>query len=108
MVGGGSFEALKLENCEVSSNGGSGPEDDFIVYGLDPIRSKISASELRFNDIATRLRELGLCSGCTDNVAMLYIEKPKSRCAIVAQSALEGNPDALRELQQNPDYCTYR
>jgi len=54
-----------------------------------------------------RFSDMGLCSACADNVAQHYTKKPNSRCGKLAKQALEGNPQAVEELQSFPSYCTW-
>jgi hypothetical protein len=108
-IGGDLLEALKLTNCRVAQ----APypttygDDDNITYGLEPIRSKIAAALLRYDDLDNKFLEMGLCSACADNVAQFYLKQPDSQCANLARSALEGNPDALQTLQGDPSYCIW-
>jgi hypothetical protein len=50
---------------------------------------------------------MGLCMACADNVAQWYVQRPTSRCGMLAKHALEGDPDAVKELQPFPSYCTW-
>lgn len=50
---------------------------------------------------------MGLCSACSDNIAMFYTKNPESPCGKLAKKALEGNPDAVKTLQDYPEYCTW-
>ena len=106
-VGGDLLEALRLTNCKVASQP-SFDDGENLIYDLEPVRSKIPAPALRFDDLDNRFLQLGLCSACASNVAEWYIEQPESRCSKLARAALEGNPDATRQLQEFPDYCTWR
>jgi hypothetical protein len=51
--------------------------------------------------------DMGLCMACADNVAQWYVQRPTSRCGMLAKHALEGDPDAGKELQTFPSYCTW-
>jgi hypothetical protein len=99
-----SYQALRLTNCTIDGK----DQGDFFDYGLIQERSSIPPAELRYDDVDGRLRELGLCSACADNVARFLTEKPRSRCGILAQQALEGNQEALGTLSQQPNYCQFR
>lgn len=55
-----------------------------------------------------RFLDMGLCSACADNVAQYYTRQPDSKCGKLAKQALEGNLDAIDELQSFPDYCTWK
>lgn len=105
-VGGDLLEALKLTNCKVSDQA---PYDDGedLIYDVEPIRSLVPHEVLRYDDLDNQLLAMGLCSACADNVAQYYLKQPNSRCAVLAKSALEGNPDALATLRGNPDYCVW-
>jgi hypothetical protein len=52
-----------------------------------------------------KFSEMGLCAACADNVARWYVEQPNSRCGLLAKHALEGDPDAVKELLTFPSYC---
>lgn len=100
--------ALKLINCRVASKPVSAlPDDDSITYEVLPIREKVSKPELRRDDLEKRFLQLGLCSSCADNVAQYYVAQPNSQCAVLAKRALEGDPDALKTLQEPPSYCVW-
>lgn len=51
---------------------------------------------------------MGLCNSCADNVAQWYTKKPNSKCGSLAKQALEGNPNAVSELQSFPSYCEWK
>lgn len=51
---------------------------------------------------------MGLYPIIADNVAQFYTKKPNSKCGKLAKQALEGNPDAISELQSDPSYCTWK
>jgi hypothetical protein len=55
-----------------------------------------------------RFSDIGLCSACADNVAQHYTKKPNSKCGKLAKQALEGNPNAIDELQSFPSYCEWK
>ena len=107
MIGNGKFQALKMTNCTVDVQGLQEPNDDFIYYGVTPVRAKINPTKLRMDDLDNKFLAMGLCTSCADNVAQFYINKPQSQCAVLAKGALEGNPDALTQLQDNPQFCKY-
>jgi hypothetical protein len=52
--------------------------------------------------------EMGACSACADNIAQYYSNSPDSRCGKLAQQALDGNRDAIKELITFPDYCKWK
>lgn len=52
--------------------------------------------------------EMGACNACADNIAQYYAKRPDSPCAKLAKKALEGNPQAIRELVAFPDYCRWK
>jgi len=95
-VGGDQLEALRLTNCQVVK--GKPPYDDgqYLTYEVEPIRTKVSPALLRYDDLDNKFLQMGLCSACADNVAQYYLKQPNSRCAKLARSALDGNPDATR------------
>ncbi len=51
---------------------------------------------------------MGLYPIDADNIAMYYTKKPSSRCGVLAKQALEGNPEAISKLKEQPDYCTWK
>jgi hypothetical protein len=106
-VGGDLLETLRLTNCRVVEKQPAFTDDEFLVYEVEPIRTKVSPALLRYDDLDNRFLQLGLCSACADNVTQFYMNQPASRCASLARAALEGNPDALRTLQSDPPYCTW-
>ena len=108
-VGDNLLLALKMTNCKPSTEAYNedGIEPDEIVYGVEVIRSVIPKDQMRREDVKNRLLEIGLCSACADNVAQYYTAEPKSQCAQLARSALEGNPESTRKLQEDPEYCTW-
>lgn len=55
-----------------------------------------------------KFSDMGLCSACSDNVAQYYTKAPNSKCGKLAKQALEGNPNAIEELQSFPSYCTWK
>ena len=102
-----SVEALRLINCKIGAEVWYDDENE-ITYRVDVVRSRNSSFVLKFDDLENRLLGLGLCNACADNVAQYYIKRPRSRCAILAGRALEGNPDALAALREMPFYCQWR
>jgi hypothetical protein len=52
--------------------------------------------------------EMGACSACADNIAQYYSKNPESRCGKLAQQALDGNQDAIKDLVAFPDYCKWK
>ena len=109
-VGDDLLLALKMTNCKPSSKtyGTAFSDPDFLIYEVDVIRSRIPANAMRREDVKNRLLTMGLCSACADNVAQYYTAAPRSQCAELARSALEGNPEAARTLQEPPPYCTWQ
>lgn len=55
-----------------------------------------------------KFEDMGLCNACADNVAQHYTKKPSSKCGKLAKQALEGNLNAIEELQSSPDYCIWK
>jgi hypothetical protein len=104
-INGQRVEALRLTNCRVG--GQVSDTADETIYSVDVIREKNSPEALRIDDLDNRFLEMGLCSACADNVAVYYVRKPASQCAALARQALEGNPDAVKQLRNNPPYCQY-
>ena len=109
-VGDDMLLALKMTNCKPSATAyeRDGLEPDEVVYGLDVVRSRIPRDQMRREDVKNRMLSMGLCSACADNVAQFYTAAPKSQCAQLARSALEGNPESARALQESPPYCTWQ
>lgn len=54
-----------------------------------------------------KFEEMGLCSACADNVAQHYTQMPNMKCGKLAKEALEGDPNAIEELQSFPSYCVW-
>jgi hypothetical protein len=55
-----------------------------------------------------RFLDMGLCQACADNVAQWYVQRPTSRCGMLAKHSLEGDPDAIKEVKTFPSYCTWK
>ena len=108
-VGDDLLLALKMTNCRPSAD--AVPDDafepDLITYPVDVIRSRIPAAAMRREDVKNQMLAMGLCSACADNVAEYYTTAPTSKCADLARSALEGNPEAAEKISGMPDYCVY-
>ncbi len=105
--GGGCYpaEALNLTNCTVNKSKPNFEDAYEVSYSLDVIRSKVPPAILRQNDVELKLLELGMCNVCADNAAAFYVKMPASRCAKLVLQALEGDPAAIAELKDAPDYC---
>ena len=106
--GGGCYPAtaLRLTNCTIDKSKPQFVDDTETSYGLDLIRSKIPPDALRQNDVELKLLDLGMCNACADNAAAFYVKMPASRCAKLVRQALEGNPTAVSNLEDMPDYCS--
>lgn len=106
--GGGCYpaEALRLTNCRVDKSKPNYEDGDERTYGLILIRSKVPPAVLRQNDVELKLLDLGMCNACADNAAAFYVKMPASRCAKLVRRALEGDPTAIENLKNTPDYCT--
>lgn len=103
-------EALKLLNCKI---GEAWPKEDFedpkvTIYGLKVNRSKNPPQTIKQYDLTNQLEKLGLVPIVADNAAQFYIHKPASKCARLTKSVLEGDPNALQELESFPDYCGWQ
>jgi hypothetical protein len=107
-VGDDLLLALKMTNCKPSAHAYNDDRgSDEIIYDVDVIRSVIPKDKMRREDVKNRLLDMGLCSACADNIAQYYTVQPKSQCAQLARSALEGNPESTRKLLDGPEYCTW-
>ena len=104
-VGGHDIPVLKLENCKIGKEDGS--DEDRQSYDVDVVRTAVPKVALRREDVENQFLKMGLCSACADNVSQFYVKKPNSQCAVLAKSALEGNPDAVRELSAGPVFCEW-
>lgn len=62
----------------------------------------------RYSFSYSKLMLMGLCTACAGNVAHFYANEPESDCGVLATLALEGDPNAISELQADspPAYCT--
>jgi hypothetical protein len=98
-------EALRLTNCKIGARDSFDDPDD-IFYAVDVIRSAISPERLKIDDVDNRLLQIGLCSACAGNAAYLYVTRPISKCAQIVRAALEGNPDAVATLNDDPNSCS--
>lgn len=80
------------------------------VEAIKEALSKNKRSEIgqSYGDSREKFSEMGLCSACADNVAQYYTKKPKSQCGKLAKQALEGNSNAVSELQSFPSYCEWK
>lgn len=106
--GGGCYpaEALRLTNCMVAKSKPAYEDGDERSYGLILIRSKVPPTVLRQNDVELKLLDLGMCNACADNAAAFYVKMPASRCANLVRRGLEGDPPAIKQLKDSPDFCT--
>lgn len=79
------------------------------VEGIKEAIGKTGRSEAgqSYGHSRQKFSEMGLCSACADNVAQYYTKKPASPCGTLAKRALEGNPQAIKELQAFPSYCQW-
>lgn len=69
--------------------------------------STITYTNADYQQSLTSLKSFDLCNSCADNVAQYMSQKPKSKCNILAQQALLNLPEAKRELEEFPEYCTW-
>ncbi len=106
MVNGKTVEAIRMTNCRPNMSSGIKDANE-TVYDVEIIRSQVPAPMLRRADVERKFSEMGLCSACSDNVTQYYVNQPKSQCAMLAKRALEGDPDATKQLQDNPPYCVW-
>ena len=67
-----------------------------------------SSAERSYGSSKEQFIGMGLCMACGDNVAQWYVQRPTSRCGMLAKNALEGHLDAVKELQTFPLYCTWQ
>ena len=105
---GRKVEALRLTNCKIGAAEppfAGLPDDGTVSYDVTVVRSKNSASDLRYDDIDNALLNIGMCSACASNAAELYIRSPASKCGSNVADALAGDRAAIEALQKNPDYC---
>ena len=101
---GAKVEVLRLTNCKIGKRDEwDDPEE--IFYNVDVLKSALSETEQKIDELDNKLLDLGLCSACASNVAHLYVRQPQSRCAALTRKALGGDAQALETLKQNPDYC---
>jgi hypothetical protein len=107
VVNGRNVEALRLTNCKVGKRDPYDDTDD-VLYSVDVVRTKVAPERLRIDDVDSRLLELGLCSACAGNAAYFYVKRAASPCANLVRQTLEGNPDALKRLAGNPEFCRSR
>ena len=91
-------EALRLVNCSIRRAAQPSPYAKDPEFELVLDRSKVAAPTLRYNDIDTRLLQLGMCNACADGAANEYLRHPQSACSQTVRSALEGSPDAAEDL----------
>ena len=101
---GHQVEALHLTNCKVGARDTYDDPDD-VFYAVDVIRTAVSPEMLKIDDLDNRLLQIGLCSACAAEAAHLYVTRPASQCAGVVKQALEGNPDAVEALNNDPQIC---
>jgi hypothetical protein len=98
-------EALHLTNCKIGKRD-DWDDPDEIFYNMDVLKSGLTDTDLKIDELDNKLLDLGLCSACAANVAHLYVHEPQSRCAALTRSALGGDAQALETLKAFPDYCT--
>jgi hypothetical protein len=101
---GAKVEVLRLTNCKIGKRDEwDDPEE--IFYNVDVLKSALSETEQKIDELDNKLLDLGLCSACASNVAHFYVRQPQSRCAALTRKALGGDAQALETLKQDPDYC---
>lgn len=106
MCDGDSKTINELVDSGYLSYGEAKAMQDVIASELPVHLSTQRTSEgLRFEEAWKGLRELGLCSACASDVATFYAKTPTSRCGILATRALEGDEQALEELESEPEFC---
>ena len=75
------------------------------ILGVNYKEKKRSEEGESYGYSNQKFLDMGLCNACSANVADYYIKKPSSQCGKLAKKALEGNPDAIKILQNYPEYC---
>lgn len=98
-------KSLKLTNCRIGKVVNEDSETQY--WSLDVVRASVNKIKLRYADVDGKLSAMGMCNACADNATQFYLHKPESQCGQLVKSALEGNPDATKELAGNPDYCNW-
>jgi hypothetical protein len=93
------FETAKLLNCSIDPDNRSVGER-YVVYGTELNRRSMTPIQLRTYDISDRLQALGFCDSCSSGLARVYVHHPRSRCATIIRSALEGSKPALSTLDR--------
>ena len=101
---GRKVEALRLTNCKVGQRDPYYDPDE-VFYYLEVIRSSVSETELKIDDLENKLIEMGLCNACASNVAHLYFNRPTSQCSQLTKRALGGDESALQQLKEDPEFC---
>jgi hypothetical protein len=71
-----------------------------VAQGRSEIGKSYGFSRQKFED-------MGLCSACADNVAQHYTRNPSSACGKLAKRSLEGDYEAVQEIQKFPSYCVW-
>lgn len=71
------------------------------VLGLD----KQYLRGLRYQSIRERFVKMGVASAGAGNATDAYIYEPNSKCGKLAKSALQGNVQSIKTLQDGPSYC---
>lgn len=104
-VDGEQLEALHLTNCTIGVTNADYSDPNEVFYPVEVDRTKVSASDLREDDVENKLLAMGLCNACANNVAELYIKAPSSHCSELVKQALAGNAEAIETLVGFPDYC---
>lgn len=105
-IDGKTAKSLKLTNCKIDKAVSEDKDTQF--WSLEVIRSAVSKETLRYGDVNDKLGTIGMCNACADNATQFYLHKPDSKCGQMVKSALEGNPEATKELAENPDYCQWK
>jgi hypothetical protein len=77
------------------------------VLGKTYRRRQPSDIQKKYASSKTEFIEMGACSACADHMAQYYSKKPSSRCARLAQQALDGDSQAIAELVDYPTYCRW-
>jgi hypothetical protein len=108
--GGNCYSAknLKLINCNVGEKfANQSPSDEDIFYSVDLDRKNNSAKELKRHDVSVALDKIGLGGAMGDAAMEYYINKPESKCGLLAKKALNGDQSAI-DAYMSGESCIWK
>ena len=99
---------LKLINCNVGERYADENQSyEDVFYTVDVDRKKNSMKELKKYDVSVALGEMGLSGAMGDAATEYYINKPQSKCGMLAKKALNGDQSAI-DMYLSGENCIWK